>query len=220
MVVIAIIWVLSLLAISPQVVIQTTGTLFAVDFNNEEEPIRPVTVCAEYFTSFSSQAVYTVGCFVLLFLVPVLVMFITYGAIANHLWKRQPIGELPTKSRDHERHYVETRSIMRMIFVIVFFFFISWFPYFFCQVYFLFHDQTQTSFEVFAILQFIGYTNTCINPIIYCFLNRKFRDCSKRLLLSPKDPSKLMCGSDRRRRMSSFSTKVIVSSDQSSNGKY
>jgi hypothetical protein len=56
-------------------------------------------MCVEYFSDHTRGIVYTVFYYVILYLFPVITMFVTYGTIASKLWHRQIIGETPPDSQ-------------------------------------------------------------------------------------------------------------------------
>lgn len=198
---------------SPQVAIQRLGHRLKIDESFEIQHIR---VCEEYFgSSYSIRVTYTIVIFLLVYIVPVSIITFSYGAIGIHLWRRQPLGELPPSSKDYERQVIETKSILRMIITIVLFFIIAWMPFFTIQLYFLFHPLTDNAFEVFAIFQLVGYSNVCVNPVVYCFLNKKFRICVKSLFKIGGKIEKLRGSRHKMRRLSSVSTKVAASMETS-----
>lgn len=69
-----------------------------------------------------------------------------------------------------------------MVFVVIITFALSWMPLYviFCVVKFWEHllDNQQVESVVLLILpvaQWLGASNSCINPIVYAYMNRRFR---------------------------------------------
>ncbi|XP_060531507.1 cholecystokinin receptor type A-like [Cylas formicarius] len=70
------------------------------------------------------------------------------------------------------------KKVIRMLFVIVADFFICWAPLHVLNTFYLFYPE-----EVYenigstgiALIQLLAYTSACSNPIIYCFMNKKYR---------------------------------------------
>ncbi len=173
---ITVFWLVSFLLLLPQLFIQRTEPL--LDFSPNGTLRGVVEICAEYFLQPWMRIAYTLFFYLLLYLMPVMVMFVTYGRIASTLWWRQPIGETSASSRDHERRIKEKKRIVCMLIVIVVLFSISWFPFFTTQVYVLFRDHSHhdnTFRMVMAVFQLFGYSSCCINPIVYWFLNENFQ---------------------------------------------
>ena len=165
-------WAVAFILVLPQLVIQRLEP-FIRHQPNETPPIRLAMVCTEFFREFALSAAYTIIFYLVLYLIPVIVMFATYGKIAYTLWVREPIGEIAEGSRD--RRMSEKKRVVRMLVVIVVLFAISWFPFFTGHVYLLFHDSSESFRITMAILQLFGYSNSCTNPIVYCFMNQSFR---------------------------------------------
>ena len=71
-----------------------------------------------------------------------------------------------------------------MLALVVLLFAVCWFPYFAAQIYLLVLPYTtQSSRMVMASLQLLGYSNCCINPIIYCLMNEAFKHHLKRTFI-------------------------------------
>src|SRR6218665_1589888 len=171
------IWAMAILLVIPQLFIQRLEP--RVVFGAES--MHLVTVCAEYFSDHRLAIAYTSIFYVVLYIFPVVTMFATYGTIATKLWRRRPIGETCTDSqRESDRRLREKQRIVRMLVVFVVLLAVSWSPFFPVQVYLLFDEASQRlqhhSFRVaMAFFQLLGYSNSCVNPIVYCFMNDSFQ---------------------------------------------
>ncbi|KAM7366325.1 hypothetical protein PAMP_015774 [Pampus punctatissimus] len=69
------------------------------------------------------------------------------------------------------------KRVIRMLLVIVFLFFLCWTPVFVVNAWQAF-DRRMTYRLTGAPISFIhllSYTSACVNPIIYCFMNKRFR---------------------------------------------
>ncbi|KAL8207568.1 UNVERIFIED_CONTAM: hypothetical protein K2H54_059041 [Gekko kuhli] len=70
------------------------------------------------------------------------------------------------------------KLVIRMLIVIVILFFICWTPVFSVNTWRAFDPWSATLLLTGAPISFIhllSYTSACVNPIIYCFMNKRFR---------------------------------------------
>ncbi|KAF7214851.1 cholecystokinin receptor-like, partial [Nothobranchius furzeri] len=70
------------------------------------------------------------------------------------------------------------RRVVRMLMVIVVLFFVCWMPLYSVNTWKAFDSQSATKALSGAPISFIHlltYTSACVNPIIYCFMNTRFR---------------------------------------------
>ncbi|KAK6171421.1 hypothetical protein SNE40_019614 [Patella caerulea] len=114
-------------------------------------------------------------------------MMLSYGAIAHRLWIQHPIGDMLENPRNHERSVKQKKKIIQMLMLLVLAFAVLWLPFFTAQLVEEYVEMEETFRTRQAVLQLIGYTNCCVNPIIYAFLNshfqREFRSlCARRRL--------------------------------------
>ena len=171
-------WMVSIVLISPQLFIQRLEPLLVLHPEDPDNLLSVSYVCVEYFPEAWMSFAYTVFFYAILYLGPVLIMCLTYGKIAYTLWLRTPVDDLIC-NQDASRRIEEKRRIIRMLVVIVALFTICWFPFFTCQIYLLFYTGPafhKVSFRItMAFFQLFGYSNSCINPIVYCLLSESFR---------------------------------------------
>lgn len=161
---------------SPQLVVQRVEYVLHRDPNADPTDLRMVEVCREYFPDPDLEVAYSLFFYIVLYLVPLTTMFITYGRIVHRLWTRRQIGEsLPAVGRQLRRSLREKRRIVRMLIVIVAVFVLGWTPFFTCHVYQIFYGRPDDHVVLEAFLQLFGYSTSCINPFVYCFLNDSFQ---------------------------------------------
>lgn len=70
------------------------------------------------------------------------------------------------------------RRVIRMLVVIVAMFFLCWLPIFAANTWRAFAPraaQRALSGTPIAFIHLLSYTSACTNPLIYCFMNRRFR---------------------------------------------
>lgn len=85
----------------------------------------------------------------------------------NRVCSSSPTANLMAKKR-----------VIRMLLVIVVLFFICWTPVFAANAWRAFDQRSADRLLSGAPISFIhllSYTSACVNPIIYCFMNKRFR---------------------------------------------
>ena len=184
-VLVSLFWLLSLLVVTPQLFIQRIEPLLKIQLD-KTPPLVQVWVCAEYFQGqFHYEALYTCYIYFVLYLIPLVIIAVTYTRIAHYLWIRKPIGDALENPRNHGRHLQEKKRIIRMLIVLIVVFGVCWFPFFTCQFYILV-SPGPIPYDLrvaMACFHMVGYMNACINPIVYCFMSREFHKCFRRTLV-------------------------------------
>lgn len=82
------------------------------------------------------------------------------------------------RSNTSEAKLQAKRRVIRMLMVIVALFFICWMPLYSVNTWKAFDSNSAHSALSGAPISFIhllSYTSACVNPIIYCFMNTRFR---------------------------------------------
>ncbi|XP_071401227.1 substance-K receptor isoform X1 [Centroberyx affinis] len=149
------------------------------------------------------QISYQLAVILLIYLLPLLVMLVTYSLVGRSLWG----GHIPGEATDHYHNQITAkRKVVKMMVVVVMTFALCWLPY---HVYFILGSFNRDIYKQHYIQQvglflclfmflytlmnlFIGYhvsfpcqvylaifwlamSSTMYNPIIYCCLNQRFR---------------------------------------------
>ncbi|XP_066957239.1 neuropeptide SIFamide receptor-like [Macrobrachium rosenbergii] len=178
-VIIVVIWVFSLTITLP----------WAIVFKLEPIPETDLQVCTEKWPDDRSGDLYfVVANLVMCYLLPLTAISICYVLIWRKVWRRK----LPGERQDEGVALMIHRSkikVIKMLVVVVILFALSWLPLY---VIFARHKlgvvptETETSIiHVLApIAQWLGASNSCINPILYAYFNMKFRSGFKAILVS------------------------------------
>nr|XP_042122227.1 substance-K receptor [Peromyscus maniculatus bairdii] len=114
--------------------------------------------------------------FVLIYFLPLVVMFMAYSVIGLTLWKRA----VPRQQAHgaNLRHLQAKKKFVKAMVLVVLTFAICWLPY---HLYFIlgsfqkdiyYHKFIQ---QVYLALFWLAMSSTMYNPIIYCCLNHRFR---------------------------------------------
>lgn len=82
------------------------------------------------------------------------------------------------RSNTSESKLMAKRRVIRMLIVIVSMFFICWMPLYSVNTWKAFHPPSAhraLSGAPISFIHLLSYTSACVNPIIYCFMNKRFR---------------------------------------------
>ncbi|XP_069125521.1 QRFP-like peptide receptor [Argopecten irradians] len=173
----AAVWLISLCAIIPHLVFQR------LDMRVKVRKIGPILlldgfgyICAEFYPNDYGSKVYTAFTYGFLYILPVVIMAYTYGKISHRLWIHQPIGDILENPLHHQRVVLPKEKIIKVMIVVFLAFAILWLPFFTFSLYAEFVENKDATFRIkMAVLKLIGYSNCCVNPIIYTFLNKNFQ---------------------------------------------
>ncbi|GFQ69061.1 neuropeptide SIFamide receptor [Trichonephila clavata] len=168
-------------------------------------------VCREIWPNEHMGVIYfIVANLVLCYLFPLLVILICYGFIWLKVWKRELPGEGMHNNGLVQRSKVK---VIKMLFVVVLVFMGSWLP-----LYAIFtrikigEPYPENSLEEFIIqvsapvAQWLGASNSCINPVLYAFFNTKLRAGFKSVLFGQKP-----CCSPNVRNMVKMTSRKTIS---------
>ncbi|XP_060793824.1 neuromedin-K receptor [Neoarius graeffei] len=124
---------------------------------------------------FSDAFMYHIIVAVLVYLLPLVVIAITYSVIGVTLWG----GGMPGNSSDNYQEQLQAkRKVVKMMVVVVVTFALCWLPY---HIYFiiagLYYNVSKWKFiqQVYLAVLWLAMSSTVYNPIIYCCLNSRFR---------------------------------------------
>ncbi|XP_010604277.1 substance-K receptor [Fukomys damarensis] len=123
-----------------------------------------------------SLLLYHLAVIVLIYLLPLTVMFVAYSVIGLTLWRRA----VP-KQQAHGanlRHLQAKKKFVKTMVLVVVTFAVCWLPY---HLYFILGSFQEDIYchkfiqQVYLALFWLAMSSTMYNPIIYCCLNRRFR---------------------------------------------
>ncbi|XP_077376091.1 substance-K receptor isoform X1 [Festucalex cinctus] len=165
-VVIALIWIVAILLAFPQCYYSVTRFYY------------PRTVCmVDWPDDYGGthQLSYQFAVILLIYLLPLLVMLVTYSLVGQTLWG----GHIPGEASDHYHSQITAkRKVVKMMVVVVVTFALCWLPY---HIYFILGSVNRDIYKQHYIQQvylgifWLAMSSTMYNPIIYCCLNQRFR---------------------------------------------
>ncbi|XP_076001750.1 tachykinin receptor 3a [Genypterus blacodes] len=167
--VIVCIWSLAVILAFPLCFFSTTRTL----------PRR--TLCYVAWPRMAKDPfMYSIIVTVLVYVLPLVVMAITYTVVGMTLWG----GEIPGDSSDNYHGQLRAkRKVVKMMIIVVVTFALCWLPY---HVYFILTGLNKRLSkwkyiqQVYLSVLWLAMSSTMYNPIIYCCLNSRFRAGFKR----------------------------------------
>ncbi|XP_014738797.1 PREDICTED: substance-K receptor isoform X1 [Sturnus vulgaris] len=176
------------------------------------------------------QLAYHIAVIVLIYLLPLMVMFVAYSIIGITLWSSAAPGN--HLNRVHYEHQVKAKKkFVKTMVVVVIIFAVCWLPY---HIYFILgsfkEDIYQQKYiqQVYLAVFLLAMSSTMYNPIIYCCLNQRFRSGFKLafrwcpcIKATEKDKLKLMSPSlyqttYRKSRTTSFNTETQLNEKEKS----
>ncbi|KAI4894274.1 hypothetical protein NFI96_016303, partial [Prochilodus magdalenae] len=121
------------------------------------------------------QLSYQIAVIILIYLLPLLVMLVTYSLVGQRLWG----SKIPGEASDHYQNQIQAkRKVVKMMIVVVMTFAVCWLPY---HVYFILGSFKRDIYnqhyiqQVYLAIFWLAMSSTMYNPIIYCCLNQRFR---------------------------------------------
>ncbi|XP_037730843.1 tachykinin-like peptides receptor 99D isoform X1 [Drosophila subpulchrella] len=169
----AVIWLASTLLSCPMMIIYRT----------EEVPVQGDgnrTVCYPEWpdgqTNHSRlETLYNILIIILTYFLPIVSMTVTYSRVGIELWGSKTIGECTPRQVENVR---SKRRVVKMMIVVVLIFAICWLPF---HSYFIitscYPAITEAPFiqELYLAIYWLAMSNSMYNPIIYCWMNSRFR---------------------------------------------
>ncbi|XP_002735840.1 somatostatin receptor type 5-like [Saccoglossus kowalevskii] len=164
-------WILSFLA---SLVLWIYATVLTMDNGN------PICI-VRWSNEFQGGEIFIIYTFCIGFVMPLLLIVTAYFHVCRSLIQRE-------KSQFHEHtmssHSKGKKLVAAIVIVIVAAFVICWLPFYVLNfISFAYPDLHRN--RTFAIVYFIGiclgYFNSCLNPIIYSFMGKNFRQYVSRL---------------------------------------
>ncbi|KAL4240917.1 G-protein coupled receptor [Mactra antiquata] len=170
---ILIVWFIALCVLSPHLVYQKLDARLKIT----SVSVSVSWICAEFYPGGKHVGqIYSMFVYVFLYCVPVVTMIFTYGTISYRLWFKRPVFPVTDNTGQYSRSVVHKKKITKLLIVLVLGFTVLWLPFFTFYIVQVFSDCLFEHMRVkMAILQLIGYSNCCVNPVIYTLFNNSFQ---------------------------------------------
>ncbi|XP_048514749.1 RYamide receptor isoform X2 [Athalia rosae] len=133
-------------------------------------------ICHEEWPTNHHRYYYSMALLVMQYLIPIVVLMFTYTSIAVVVWGKQIPGEAEN-TRD-QRMARSKRKMVKMMMTVVIVFTICWLPF---NVLILALDNDERLHKwlglpyLWAALHWLSMSHSCYNPVIYCWMNARFR---------------------------------------------
>ncbi|XP_029156860.1 neuropeptide SIFamide receptor-like [Nylanderia fulva] len=169
---IVVIWFIALTMTSPWLLFFDLVSIY------EDEP--DLRLCVETWPHPEDGTLFfLIGNLILCYVLPMILISLCYILIWIKVWRRH----IPTDTKDAQMERLQQKSkvkVVKMLVVVVILFVLSWLPlYVIFAVIKLGGDIVEGEDEILPIAtpiaQWLGASNSCINPILYAFFNKKYR---------------------------------------------
>lgn len=187
------IWVVALLLMTPWALYYKL-----LEYSNK---VQVIDVCYEAFPepSLTHQQAFFLGViFLMCYALPLAFIVACYSMIGYRVWHRDAPGI--TSSRG----VIEKSKIrvIKMLVVVVLLFMFSWMPLYIIRLKVLF-DQPLPDSQSFKFLhdfaipfsQWLGTSNSCMNPLVYCLFSQKIRGRIRAMLCCSRPETRSMYSS-------------------------
>jgi hypothetical protein len=130
------------------------------------------------------------------YLGPLLVIFVSYVLVFQHIWQRQIPSESAEMEAESKMLHQSKMRALRMLAAVVIAFFISFLPLYVTFMRFKLVDLEGNGWDfpsekeefwiwICPFAQWMSSANSCLNPFLYNFLDPKFRARFRELLRLP-----------------------------------
>ncbi|XP_054262659.1 tachykinin-like peptides receptor 99D [Macrosteles quadrilineatus] len=167
------IWIVASIFSIPQFIFFTT---YVQEFPNGDQRIICYSEWPDGPTTESYQEyLYNVLFMIVTYFLPICSMSFTYVRVGLELWGSQSIGEATQRQMENIK---SKRRVVKMMIVVVLIFAVCWLPF---HIYFIITSHipeiTNSPYiqDIFLFIYWLAMSNSMYNPIIYCWMNMRFR---------------------------------------------
>ncbi|KAL3876250.1 hypothetical protein ACJMK2_034118 [Sinanodonta woodiana] len=147
--------------------------------------IQTFYICTQRWPDKEGPRMFFVAIFILCYAIPLLLIILCYSLIAVRVWNRNAPGIIRYNSVIQKSKV----KVVKMLFMVVILFAASWLPLYiiFLVVYFFSPDPGSNTYEILynslvPLSQWLGLSNSGMNPIIYFYFSKTIRKRTMALL--------------------------------------
>lgn len=139
-----------------------------------------IQLCIEVWPDYMNGALYfLIANLVFCYILPMILITLCYVLIWIKVWRRN----IPTDTKDAQMERMQQKSkvkVVKMLVAVVILFVVSWLPLYVIFARIKLGGEIENWEEEILqiatpIAQWLGASNSCINPILYAFFNKKYR---------------------------------------------
>lgn len=137
-----------------------------------------LTVCHPVWAT-SQRKVMDLCTFIFSYIIPVLILSLTYTRTIRYLWRSvDPLQEMSESKK-------AKRKVTRMIVIVAVLFCLCWLPHHLVILCFWFgyFPLNHTTYVLRILSHLISYANSCVNPIVYALVSKHFRKGFKKIFI-------------------------------------
>ncbi|XP_010216350.1 PREDICTED: galanin receptor type 2 [Tinamus guttatus] len=140
--------------------------------------VANLTVCHPIW-EISRRKVMDICTFVFSYVIPVLILSLTYMRTIRYLWRSvDPLQDMSESKK-------AKRKVTRMIIIVAVLFCLCWLPHhlvILC-VWFGYFPLNHVTYALRILSHLISYANSCVNPIVYALVSKHFRKGFKKIFI-------------------------------------
>ena len=193
-----VIWLISFGIMIPLILARKVDVIDLIPRNVIDDliPRESFTFCSENWENNTRRQIYDIFLFLFMFILPGYIVIVSYSQIGRQLWTESTElhrGDSEIGKQQAERVMAGRRRIARMLVTVAILFAVCWMPYHLLSLYIDFegtphandfeespYDKRDIALDVLPFTILLGHSNSALNPILYCFMNKTFR---KKVLL-------------------------------------
>ncbi|XP_013138722.1 PREDICTED: neuropeptide Y receptor-like [Papilio polytes] len=145
-----------------------------------------VDICGEIWSDATTSEHYSYALLILQFALPLSALVVTYVRIAYVVWAERTPGE--AQSERDVRMQNSKRKMIKMMVAVVVVFIVCWLPLNIFIMLWVLNSESEAWHAwpgmpyVWFACHWLAMSHTCYNPIIYCYMNSKYRHGFKQVL--------------------------------------
>uniref|UniRef100_A0A8B9TUP2 G-protein coupled receptors family 1 profile domain-containing protein n=1 Tax=Anas platyrhynchos TaxID=8839 RepID=A0A8B9TUP2_ANAPL len=148
----------------------------SLDSYYQQFQLANLTVCHPIWDAARRKAM-DLCTFVFSYLVPVLILGLTYTRTIRYLWSSvDPL-------QDASESKAAKRKVTRMIIIVAVLFCLCWLPHhlLILYVWFGYFPLNHATYVLRVLSHLVSYANSCVNPIVYALVSKHFRKGFKKI---------------------------------------